>query len=86
MSDPTLVMLEEPSMGLAFMVKESIAASIVEITKTGGTILLVEQDAGMAMDISKKINLIENGRIRLEGTAEELAGNPHVKEAYLGIA
>ena len=86
MSDPELLMLDEPSMGLALMVKESISTSIVEITKAGGTILLVEQDAGMAMDISKKIYLLENGRIRLEGTAEEMAGNPHVKEAYLGIA
>jgi branched-chain amino acid transport system ATP-binding protein len=86
MSDPVLLMLDEPSMGLALLVKESIASSIVEITKAGGTILLVEQDAGMAMDISKKIYLLENGRIRLEGTAEEMADNPHVKEAYLGIA
>ena len=86
MSDPELLMLDEPSMGLALMVKESISTSIVEITKAGGTILLVEQDAGMAMDISKKIYLLENGRIRLEGTAQEMSGNPHVKEAYLGIA
>jgi branched-chain amino acid transport system ATP-binding protein len=86
MSDPELLMLDEPSMGLALLVKESIAASIVEITKAGGTILLVEQDASMAMDISRKIYLLENGRIRLEGTAEEMVGNPHVKEAYLGIA
>ena len=86
MSDPELLMLDEPSMGLALLVKESIADSIVEITKAGGTILLVEQDASMAMDISKKIYLLENGRIRLEGTAEEMSGNPHVKEAYLGIA
>ena len=86
MSNPYVLMLDEPSMGLALIVKESIASSIVEINKSGGTILLVEQDASMAIDISKKIYLLENGRIRMEGAAEEMVDNPHVKEAYLGIA
>lgn len=86
MSNPSILMLDEPSMGLALIVKEIITSSILEINNSGGTILLVEQDASMAMEISKKIYLLENGRVRLEGTAEEMSGNPHVKEAYLGIA
>jgi branched-chain amino acid transport system ATP-binding protein len=63
-SDPELWTLDEPSMGLVLLVKESIAASIVGITKAGGTILLVEKDAEMSMDISKKTYLFENSRIR----------------------
>ena len=86
MSNPAVLLLDEPSMGLALLVKESIATSIVEINQAGGTILLVEQDASMAIDMCDKIYLLENGRIKLEGGAAEMADNPHVKEAYLGIA
>ena len=86
MSNPSLLMLDEPSMGLALLIKESIAKSILEINAEGVTILLVEQDVTMAMEVATKIYLLENGQIHLEGSVDEMAANPHIKKAYLGIS
>ncbi|MHA2224349.1 MAG: ABC transporter ATP-binding protein [Candidatus Hodarchaeales archaeon] len=86
MGNPKLLLLDEPSLGLAPMVKKSIVNAIREIQKTGTTILLVEQDASIALEICDRGYLLEDGRIELEGSSEELLNNPHVKEAYLGIA
>ncbi|MFW9993130.1 MAG: ABC transporter ATP-binding protein [Candidatus Odinarchaeota archaeon] len=86
MGNPKLLLLDEPSLGLAPMVKMSIVDAIRVIQKTGTTILLVEQDASIALEICDRGYLLEDGRIELEGTKEELLNNPHVKEAYLGIA
>ena len=85
MGNPKLLLLDEPSLGLAPMVKQGIVDAIRKIQKTGTTILLVEQDASIALEICDRGYLLEDGRIELEGEKYELLNNPHVKEAYLGI-
>ena len=86
MSRPSVLMLDEPSMGLSLLVKESIAQSIHDINQDGVTILLVEQDANLAMELATRIYLLENGQIRIEGSNTEMADNDYVKQAYLGIS
>lgn len=86
MGNPKLLLLDEPSLGLAPIVKKNIVDAIRRIQKAGTTILLVEQDASIALDICDRGYLLEDGRIELEGPKDELLNNPHVKEAYLGIA
>ncbi len=85
MGNPKLLLLDEPSLGLAPMIKLDIVDAIKKIQKAGTTILLVEQDASIALEICDRGYLLEDGRIELEGTNEELSNNEHVKEAYLGI-
>ncbi|MFX1513465.1 MAG: ABC transporter ATP-binding protein [Promethearchaeota archaeon] len=85
MGNPKLLLLDEPSLGLAPMIKKNIVDAIREIQNTGTTILLVEQDASIALDICDRGYLLEDGRIELQGTQEELLNHPHIKEAYLGI-
>jgi branched-chain amino acid transport system ATP-binding protein len=85
MGDPKILLLDEPSLGLAPMVKRNIVEAIRKIQSAGTTILLVEQDASIALEICDRGYLLEDGRIELEGSKEELLVNPHVKEAYLGI-
>ena len=84
MSQPRLLMLDEPSLGLAPLVMQEIFSLIREINQAGTTILLVEQNARMALSISNRGYVLETGRIILSGTGEELAKDPKVKEAYLG--
>jgi len=85
MGDPKILLLDEPSLGLAPMIKQNILEAIREIQKAGTTILLVEQDASIALEICDRGYLLEDGRFELQGSREELINNPHVKEAYLGI-
>ena len=85
MSRPTLLLLDEPSMGLSPILVEEIFRIIVEINKTGTSILLVEQNAQMALSIASRAYVLETGRIVLSGSAKEIADNPQVKAAYLGI-
>lgn len=84
MARPRLLLLDEPSLGLAPLVVTRIMETIVEINRSGVTVFLSEQNAGMALSISNRGYVLENGRIVLEGTAEELAGNEEVKKAYIG--
>jgi branched-chain amino acid transport system ATP-binding protein len=86
MGNPKVLLLDEPSLGLAPMIKAKIVDAIREIQKAGTTILLVEQDASIALEICDRGYLLEDGRIELKGSKEQLLNNPHVKEAYLGIA
>ncbi|MDH7488445.1 MAG: ABC transporter ATP-binding protein [Anaerolineae bacterium] len=86
MSRPTLLLLDEPSMGLAPILVEEIFSIIQEINSQGTSILLVEQNANMALSIAHRGYVLETGRIVLEGTAQELRDNPQVKKAYLGEA
>ena len=86
MSKPTLLLLDEPSMGLAPILVEEIFRIIREINDQGTSILLVEQNANMALSIADRGYVLETGRIVLEGTAAELRENPQVKVAYLGEA
>jgi branched-chain amino acid transport system ATP-binding protein len=84
MADPELLLLDEPSMGLAPLLVEEIFAIIQEINAQGTSILLVEQNAQMALSIADRAYVLETGRIVLEGSAQEVADNPEVKVAYLG--
>ncbi|HEY8463969.1 MAG TPA: ABC transporter ATP-binding protein [Bacillota bacterium] len=84
MSRPKLLLLDEPSMGLAPLLVKEIFAIIKEINNNGTTILLVEQNANMALSIAQKAYVIETGTIVLSGSAQELSQNEQVKKAYLG--
>jgi len=85
MSKPTLLLLDEPSMGLSPILVEEIFRIIVEINRQGTSILLVEQTAQMALSIAHRAYVLETGRVVLEGSAGEIAENPQVKSAYLGV-
>jgi len=84
MSNPRLLLLDEPSMGLAPMLVEKIFEIIIEINKAGTTILLVEQNASMALSIAHRAYVLESGQVVLSGDAGKLAENPAVRKAYLG--
>ena len=84
MSNPSLLLLDEPSMGLAPMLVEKIFEIILEINNTGTTIMLVEQNASMALSIAHRAYVLETGEVVLSGNAKELAQNPEVRKAYLG--
>jgi branched-chain amino acid transport system ATP-binding protein len=84
MARPALVMLDEPSMGLAPLVVKEIFGIVRRIAEEGTTVLLVEQNAKSALRIAKRGYVLENGRITLHGTAEELLANRDVQRAYLG--
>jgi branched-chain amino acid transport system ATP-binding protein len=84
MSEPELLLLDEPSMGLAPFLVDEIFAIIEEINSQGTSILLVEQNAQMALSVADRAYVLETGRLVLEGPAAEVAANPEVKEAYLG--
>jgi branched-chain amino acid transport system ATP-binding protein len=84
MSRPKLLMLDEPSMGLAPILVEQIFEIIEELNKSGTTILLVEQNAGMALEVANRAYVLETGHITLSGTGEELMCSEEVRKAYLG--
>jgi branched-chain amino acid transport system ATP-binding protein len=84
MAKPQLLLLDEPSMGLAPKIVEQILETIRTINKAGVTVLLVEQNAAMALAISHRGYVLETGAVILQGTASELAGNDLVRQAYLG--
>jgi len=85
MSRPSLLLMDEPSMGLSPILVEEIFRIIQEINSQGTSILLVEQNALMALSISTRAYVLETGRIVLSGAAREVAENPQVKAAYLGV-
>jgi branched-chain amino acid transport system ATP-binding protein len=85
MSGPTLLLMDEPSMGLSPILVEEIFKIIKEINQQGTSILLVEQNALMALSVANRAYVLETGRIVLSGGAREIAENPQVKEAYLGV-
>ncbi|MBR6313781.1 MAG: ABC transporter ATP-binding protein [Clostridia bacterium] len=84
MSHPKLLMLDEPSMGLAPILVEQIFDIIRELHKAGTTILLVEQNAEMALKIADRAYVLESGEITVTGTGKELAASDRIKKAYLG--
>ena len=85
MSDPRLLLLDEPSMGLAPVLVDQILDAVVSLRKAGVTILLVEQNVTAALAIADRAYVIETGRIVLAGASRDLADDPRVKEAYLGL-
>lgn len=84
MSRPRLLLLDEPSMGLAPLLIREIFNIIQDINETGTTVLLVEQNANMALSIADRAYVLETGRITLSGDAKELAASEEVRKAYLG--
>ena len=84
MSRPKLLLLDEPSMGLAPLLIKEIFSIIEDINREGTTVLLVEQNANMALSIAHRAYVIETGRITLSGAAKELAASEDVRKAYLG--
>ena len=85
MSQPKVLMLDEPSLGLAPVVVDTVLDSIVKINKTGVTILLVEQNVLATLDIADYAYAIETGQNALEGTGKELLDNEQIRTTYLGI-
>ena len=85
MSSPKLLLLDEPSLGLAPKVKNKIFEAIQYIKEEGTTTLLVEQDAVLAMEVADNIYVLEEGKIEMSGTREELEREPRIKKVYLGI-
>ncbi|MDE6067484.1 MAG: ABC transporter ATP-binding protein [Treponemataceae bacterium] len=86
MSSPRLMMMDEPSLGLAPLIVQQIFGIIEEIKKRGVTILLIEQNANMALKIADNAYVLETGEITLQGSGAELLQNEKVREAYLGKA
>ena len=85
MANPKLLLLDEPSLGLAPKIKDKIFVAVNQIKKEGTTTLLVEQDAVLAMKVGENIHLLEEGKIEMRGTREELEKEPRIKTVYLGI-
>ena len=86
MANPELLLLDEPSLGLAPILVESIYDTIQEINAAGKAILLVEQNVGLALEVSSRGYVLEKGEIRLNGPSPELQDSDYVKASYLGIA
>jgi branched-chain amino acid transport system ATP-binding protein len=84
MGRPRLLLLDEPSLGLAPIIVEQLFDKITEINRAGVTVLLVEQNAAMALSVAHRGYLMENGRVVLEDTTDKLQDHPLVKQAYLG--
>ena len=85
MSSPRLLLLDEPSLGLAPVIVQEIARILVEINKAGVSVILVEQNAELALELARHGYVLETGNIALEGEASGLMDNDHVRKAYLGI-
>ena len=85
MSRPKILLLDEPSLGLAPLIVQEIGLILQEIHKLGVTVILVEQNADLALKLVDHGYVLENGRITMHDSAQNLANNEHVKKAYLGI-
>ncbi len=85
MSEPSLLLLDEPSLGLAPIVVEQVFEVIRSLHEAGMTILLVEQNLSAALEIATRGYVIETGQVKLSGTAEELRNDPKIRAAYLGL-
>ena len=85
MSGPKLLLLDEPSLGLAPIMVSEMFQAIEAIRKTGTTILIVEQNVLQTLEIADRAYVLENGKITLEGPGKALLQNPHMRQAYLGL-
>jgi branched-chain amino acid transport system ATP-binding protein len=86
MSRPRLLLLDEPTTGLAPKIAQAAFEALEGLKKTGMTLLIAEQQVPLALSVADRGYVLENGRIRLEGTPDELEQNPEVRRAYLGVA
>jgi len=82
---PRLLLLDEPSLGLAPQIASAVFERLAQVSRAGTAVLLVEQNARLALRVAHRAAILESGRIVLEGTARDLEENPDVREAYLGI-
>jgi branched-chain amino acid transport system ATP-binding protein len=85
MGQPELILFDEPSLGLAPLAVQEVLSTIVELNRRGMTILLVEQNVAVSLRISRRAYVLENGRIVMSGTGEELLHDDRVRQAYLGL-
>lgn len=85
MINPELLILDEPSLGLSPILTEEVASIIKRIADRGLSVLLIEQNASLALDLASTGYVLETGRITLEGDTKQLQDNEHVKKAYLGL-
>lgn len=85
MSKPKLLMMDEPSMGLSPLVKTYLVDSIRDIWKSGITVLLVEQDASLTLELTQRVYILEHGRVGLEGESQQLMDNEEVKRVYFQL-
>jgi branched-chain amino acid transport system ATP-binding protein len=85
MSRPKLLMLDEPSLGLAPLLVAGVFRTVLQINRDGVTVLLVEQNVRRSLNMARRAYVLENGRMVMEGEGRELIANNHVKEAYLGL-
>jgi branched-chain amino acid transport system ATP-binding protein len=86
MARPRLLMLDEPTTGLAPKIAAAAFAALEDLKRTGMTLLVAEQQVPLALSIADRGYVLENGRIRLQGTSQELEANPEVRRAYMGVA
>jgi branched-chain amino acid transport system ATP-binding protein len=86
MARPSLLLLDEPSLGLAPLIVQDVFRAVREINATGTSVLLVEQNVAMAMQLAHRAYVMEEGRIVAEGQAEELMARPEIQRAYLGVS
>ena len=85
MSKPKLMMMDEPSIGLSPLVKNQLADSIVDIWKSGITVLIVEQDASLTLELTQRAYIMEHGKVGLEGKSDELIDKEEVKRVYFQL-
>jgi branched-chain amino acid transport system ATP-binding protein len=85
MSKPQLLMMDEPSIGLSPLVKKQLTESIRHIWQSGITLLVVEQDASLTIDLVQRVYIMEHGKIGLEGKSDELMDNEEVKRVYFQL-
>ena len=85
MSKPKLLMMDEPSMGLSPLVKTQLVESIIDIWKSGITVLVVEQDASLTLELTERVYIMEHGKVGLEGRSEDLMDNEEVKRVYFQL-
>lgn len=85
MAKPVLLMLDEPSLGLAPMLVKTVFEAVQQINDGGTTVLLVEQDVQHSLELSHRGYVLENGRVVMEGNGKELLKDPHIRKAYLGL-
>lgn len=85
MASPELIIFDEPSLGLAPIIIEDVYTQIEKLKKNGTTILLIEQNASVALEVADRAYVIESGAIAMTGTGQELQNDPNVRKAYLGM-
>ncbi len=85
MSRPSLLLLDEPSLGLAPILVDKVFETIREIAGTGLTVLLVEQNVHISLELAHRAYVLENGRMVMEGPAENMINNDHIRKSYLAI-